>query len=225
MFHIICWFIPALICGTILILYKLPSVEMTFTGSATGGWCWVRQFNYDLLGGKVIEMMSYLFLIIVYVLTWNELRRRNSVHTQSSRNTFHPNHTVHTMKNPMDNGSGAITSSSSDSMSRNNHNGRVNVGKGSPSNSKTTSLEKASRTQDMRRQLRSRHKPVGKLLFIPIIFVFLRFWGTAHMIMVKVYGSDADSKYALAQALGYMQALCTLNSIVLIEFLFKLLIY
>lgn len=215
-FHVICWCTPALLCMAIIILnWQLPRESMQFTGSTTGGWCWMNKWYWDLLGGKVIEIPSYLFLITVYVLTWKQLRRRhcatnsdpehipdlkaNSSTTDSSSRTHHGHHHPyhHHHHHPPNRSQRSRSTKSAVSM-------------------RTVSLVRASRAEDMRRQLRDRQKPVGRLLFIPIIFVFLRIWGTSHMFMT-IWGTDSDTviwehqwQNTLAQILLFMQALCTL---------------
>ena len=84
LFHLISWGLPCASCLAIVML-KANGQAIVFGGSMSGGWCWIQQWRYDLLGGKVIEMASYLFLAIVYVLSWTEMKR---VHRLKSKYKF-----------------------------------------------------------------------------------------------------------------------------------------
>jgi len=207
-FHFISWCLPALICVTIIVVNAELSIQHFFGGEITGGWCWIQQWKYALLGGKVIEILSYIFLITVYVLSWIALRRRNQPKWTDSMT-----YSKSTALDPMPRASnvsnhdypGSLMGSKSGSKSSSKL-------KSSPSNSiaksKSKSLLRASRAEDMRRQ--TRQKALSRLLLIPIIFVCLRVWGTAHMFMDVVsddHSFEGWQKF-LEDLFHYMQAIC-----------------
>lgn len=200
------------------------NADIKFGGSATGGWCWIQQWQYDLLGGKVIEIFSYVFLVVVYVATWRELKRihyrriggdmvshsrshlranyNNGIHGSSSRNKLSP--TPRTYINP---NMHQVTPSSS-----HQHKKPSNMGLSVP-NASGNSLRDNSRANDIGRVLAQQHKQeaVNRLLFIPVVFFFLRIGGTLHMIVdviINNQGTGNETLDTIDKILGYVQALC-----------------
>lgn len=69
--NVMIWTFPLLIVLPLLITRKLGYSH----GFATANWCFIRNFGYReeialiLLGGKLWEILSYLFVVVVYALT------------------------------------------------------------------------------------------------------------------------------------------------------------
>eukprot|EP01083_Nonionella_stella_P059464 155547_1 len=182
-FHIICWGLPAATCISIAVLRAMQiqySITLTLGGSNAGGWCWIQQWQYDLLGGKVIEIFSYIFLMSTYILTWKELKRIKYKNTHpNTRTSPNPRKFLHPTPSP-------------------SHNAASN------------SMLKESRAEHLRKQLKNKSEAVNRLLFIPVVFVSLRIWGTAHMFInvLREHNRSNHTLDMLDLILSCMQALC-----------------
>lgn len=74
-FHILSWIFPLILVLIIITMYFVNKEDIELTSEYTGGWCWVTKFKTQLIGGKAIEIFSYIFLFIVYFSTYCRLRK------------------------------------------------------------------------------------------------------------------------------------------------------
>ena len=101
-FHCVSWIIPFILCVLPLIIIKNvtnESNENIFGNyrAATGGWCWIDKFYYQLIGGKTAEFISIVFVSICYCQSWYTLRfgalsfKNTLDNHNSNNNNYHSN--------------------------------------------------------------------------------------------------------------------------------------